>query len=185
MTRQVGKKSEFQLLLKSLHDAHEKEVRALKKEVSKLEEEVRSFTTSGTTVPSLMTDIEDIMAKGNLARNKMKSYVMHGKSKPTQKEWESLIRMYEIEHHDFIFSVLTASAGQLSGRDLFISILVRDGWKGYDIQILLNISSERVSNIFRKINNTIFDMDTSKNLEKNIQTFKIDKRIFNFPNWIP
>ena len=185
MTKQVEKKSEFQILLKSVRDAHEKEVRALKREILKLEEKVRDLKQSSISSSSLMTDIEEIMSKGYQAREKMKLYATTGKGKPTQKDWEALIRMYEIEHHDFMFFILASSKGMLSGRDFFISILARDGWKGYDIQMLLNISSERVSNIFRKINSTIFDMDTSKSFEQNIQSLSLDKRVFNFPNWIP
>ena len=185
MTKQIVAKSEFQILMKSLHDAHEKEVRALKKEVSKLEKQVNNLKSLEKFSTPLMSDIEDIMAKGHAARDRMYAFVTTGKGRPTKKDWEAMIRMYEIEHHDFIFYVLSGNKGMLSGRDLFVSILARDGWKEYNIQVLLDISSERISNIFRKINKVLFDMDTSKNFEKNILSVNPEQRVFSFPAWLP
>ena len=185
MTKQIAKKSDFQSLIKSLNDAHEKEVQTLKKEISRLEEELHDTRSINAFSSPLMADIEGILEKGRMARDKMKAFIASGKGKPTKKDWEALIRMYEIEHHDFIFSILSSSKGMLSGRDFFVCLMVRDGWKEYNIQVLLNISSERISNIFRKINSVLFDADTSKNLEKNIRSMKSDKRVFNFPTWIP
>ena len=185
MTKQIATKSEFQILLKSLYDAHEKEVRALNKEVSKLEKEVSKLKSHESFSSPLMHNIEEVWAKGRMAREKMNNFVATGKGRPSWKDWEALIRMCEVEHHDFIFYLLSNSKGLLSGRDFFVSLLVRDGWREYNIQILMNLSSERISNIFRKINSVLFDMDTSKNFEKNILAVRPDKRIFNFPAWIP
>ena len=185
MIAQTTTKSEFKTLLKSLLDAHEKDVRALKKEVSKLEKEIANLKKIESFSSPMANDVEDILEKGRMARDRMSSFVTTGKAKPTKKDWEAILRMYEIEHHDFIFYLLSGSNGMLSGRDFLVCLLVRDGWKEYSIQILLNISSERISNVFRKINGILFDQDTSKNLEKNILSVKTDKRVFSFPSWLP
>lgn len=178
-------KSNFQSLMKSLNEAHEKEIQTLKKEVGRLEEELHAIKAVKAFSSPLMTDIEGILEKGRTARDKMRAFVTTGKGRPNRKDWEAMIRMCEIEHHDFIFSMLASGRGLLSGRDIFVCMLVRDGWKEYNIQLLLDISSERISNIFRKINSILFDQDTSKNLEKNLLAFKPEKREFNFPTWIP
>ena len=36
-----------------------------------------------------------------------------------------------------------------------------------------------------EVNGIVFDMDTSKNLERNILDFSPEKRVFHFPTWIP
>ncbi len=185
MRKQTGKRNEFQSLIKSLSNAHEKEVGALSKKVNKLEEEVNKLSRVKSLFSPLMTDIDGILEKGRSAREKMRLYLSTGKGKPTKKDWESLIKMYEVEHHDFIFSILASSKGLLSGRDFFVCMMARDGWRESNIQDLLNISSERISNIFRKINSVLFDVDSSKNFEKNIMLMNSDKRVFNFPTWIP
>lgn len=185
MTKQTGKKNDFQSLLKSLHDAHDKEVKTQRKEIDKLGEELHNLKKVKTFTSPLMADIEGILERGRVARDRMKAFLATGKGRPNHNDWEAFIRMCEVEHHDFIFSMLASGKGLLSGRDLFVCMLVCDGWKEYNTQVLLNISSERISNIFRKINNAVFDMDTSKNLEHNILAFRPDKREFNFPTWIP
>ena len=185
MTKQTGKKNDFESLLKSLHDAHEKEVKTQKKEIEKLGEEIHNLKKVKAFTSPLMADLEGIMERGRVARDRMMAFLVTGKGRPNQKDWEAYIRMSEVEHHDFIFSMLASGKGLLSGRDLFVCMLVRDGWKEYNVQVLLNISSERSSNIFRKMNGIVFDMDTSKNLERNILDFMPEKRVFHFPTWIP
>lgn len=185
MTKQIGKKNDFESILKNLHDAHEKEVKTLKKEIDNLSEQILNLQKVKAFTSPLMADLEGIMERGRVARDRMMAFLSTGKGRPNYKDWEAYIRMVEVEHHDFIFSMLASGKGLLSGRDIFVCMLVRDGWKEYNVQVLLNISSERISNIFRKINGIVFDMDTSKNLERNILDFRPDKRVFNFPTWIP
>lgn len=175
----------FQSLLKELHEAHNKQVLLLESKVKKLEEEIQSLKAINASSSSLMNNTEEIMSKGRRARDKMKSYVATGKGKPTSKDWEALTEFFEIEHHDFIFALLDCSKGMLSGRDFLVCVLVRDGWEEYDIQILLDLTSERVSNIFRKINSIIFGKDTSKNLIQNILSLDVKERVFKSPSWIP
>ena len=178
-------KRNCQSILKNLHDAHEKEVKTLKKEIDNLSEQILNLQKVKAFTSPLMADLEGIMERGRVARDRMMAFLSTGKGRPNYKDWEAYIRMVEVEHHDFIFSMLASGKGLLSGRDLFVCMLVRDGWKEYNVQVLLNISSERISNIFRKINGIVFDMDTSKNLERNIMDFMPEKRVFHFPTWIP
>ena len=92
MTKQTGKKNDFESLLKSLHDAHEKEVKTQKKEIEKLGEEIHNLKKVKAFTSPLMADLEGIMERGRVARDRMMAFLVTGKGRPNQKDWEAYIR---------------------------------------------------------------------------------------------
>lgn len=175
----------FRSQLESLLQTHEEEVKALKDKILSLEQELRNKAGQVEPPLSLAQKAQQVVRKGQQVRLRVKAFAEgRDEKKPSPQEWDALTAMYEIIHRDFIFALLARSSGQLTGRQFYVSVLVRDGWDEYQLQHLLGVSSERISDIFRKINRILFGHDTSKHFAQHIKAMDTSRRDYRLPPWL-
>ncbi len=87
---------------------------------------------------------------------------------PSSKEWADLNRLVERFIPNFI-KFLKENDNELSFREIEICILIRLGFKSYDIKVLLDLSSQYLSNIRTSINIKLFKTKGTKDLDYKIR----------------
>lgn len=98
---------------------------------------------------------------------KKKSSTILNNVQPTETEWNTLEEQINYLFPNLLMRIKNNNT--LSWQEQKISILVSIGFTSSDIQILLDTSSQVVSNAKRSINKKLFDVDSARSLGKNLR----------------
>ena len=179
-------------LLDNIHEKYQSEIKSLQDKIRHQEETIRSLQRINSQVGTneinsrIGTEADLITQKGITAKEKIETFLSNpSKRLISTSEWNDLIKYYQFVYLDFYLQIRSHSIEELSKREIFVCLLVRDGYNSYEIQRLLHLSSERVSSIYRNLNRALFGLDTSKGFVEKIEKFNPQTLECHLPDWLP
>lgn len=136
-----------------------------RKEIEELRNAVLRNERNGYAYEDI--DKEEVLKKAIIVK-RLHEYSEHGKS-ASDKEWTELNNIVKKFIPDFL-TFLKENDNELSFREIEICILIRLGFKSSDIKILLDISSQHLTNIRNSINLKLFQTKGTKDLDYRIKS---------------
>lgn len=137
----------------------EREIEVLKAEVKEYQQKIHQISSSEKEMALLESD------KVRMFKRMADSY--HQMPCPSDADWEQLAAL--LQQTLPLFHARIASEGKLTTQEMRVAVLTRLNFSPNELAILLEVSSQRITNLKENVNRKLFQDESAKTLYKNLK----------------